>query len=47
MLLGFKFGDFPQICQFAKLKTSQNFPAIRHTQDYDQAPNILKHHAPW
>jgi len=28
-LAAFKFGDFPQIRQFAKLKTSPKFPAIR------------------
>ena len=26
ILAGFKFGDFPQNCQFAKLKTSPKFP---------------------
>ena len=30
MLAGFKFGDFLQNRQFAKLKTSPKFPAIRY-----------------
>ena len=29
ILAGFKFGDFPQNRQFAKLKTSPKFPAIQ------------------
>ena len=32
-LASFKFGDFPQTRQFAKLKTSQKFPAIRYVQN--------------
>ena len=30
MLVGFKFGDFPQNCQLAKLKTLPKFPAIQY-----------------
>ena len=30
ILASFKFGDFPQNRQFAKLKTSPKFPAIRY-----------------
>ena len=30
ILASFKFGEFPQNRQFAKLKTSPKFPAIRY-----------------
>ena len=30
ILAGFKFGDFPQNCQLARLKTSPKFSAIRY-----------------
>ena len=30
ILADFKFGGFPQDCQFAKLKTLPKFPAIRY-----------------
>ena len=30
ILAGYKFGNFPQNCQFAKLKSSPKFPAIQY-----------------
>ena len=35
ILAGFKFGDFPQNRQFAKLKTSPKFPAIWYYVGYE------------
>ena len=45
MLATFKFGDFPQICQFAKLKTSPKFPVFRYVYKVSltgQAPPNLR-----
>ena len=47
ILAGFKFGDFLQNHQFAKLKTSPKFPAIQYTIDlsawFKSAPQVYNY----